>query len=91
VAEDDASLAAASGVAPVGTELYFTREGRRPVLLKKEIIVTGSQIVDAQPTVDENSQPAVSVTLDGAAPRRCSSSRRTASASRWRCCSANAR
>lgn len=65
VAEDDASLAASSGVAPVGTELYFTREGRRPVLLKKEIIVTGSQIVDAQPTVDENHQPAVSVTLDG--------------------------
>ncbi len=65
VAEDDAGLAASSGVAPVGTELYYTREGRRPVLLKKEIIVTGSQIVDAQPTVDENHQPAVSVTLDG--------------------------
>jgi preprotein translocase subunit SecD len=66
VVEDaDAEAVAASGVAPVGTELYYTREGHRPVLLKKEVIVYGSQIVDAQPTVDENHRPAVSVTLDG--------------------------
>ncbi|MGQ0501124.1 MAG: protein translocase subunit SecD [Panacagrimonas sp.] len=65
VAEDDANLAASSGVAPAGTELYYTRAGRRPVLLKKEIIAAGSQLVDAQPTMDENHEPAVSVTLDG--------------------------
>lgn len=70
VAEDDAELAASSGVAPVGTELYFTRDDRRPVLLKKEIIAAGSQLVDAQPTVDENNQPAVSVTLDGAGAKK---------------------
>ncbi len=70
VAEEDANLAASSGVAPVGTELYYTREGHRAVLLKKEIIVTGSQIVDAKPTFDENHQPAVSVTLDGAGGKK---------------------
>ena len=70
VAEEDADLAASTGVAPVGTELHYTREGRRPVLLKKEIIAAGSQLVDAQPTVDENSQPAVSVTLDGAGAKK---------------------
>ncbi|WP_420465178.1 protein translocase subunit SecD [Panacagrimonas sp.] len=70
VAEDDAELAASSGVAPVGTELYYTRDDRRPVLLKKEIIAAGSQLVDAQPTVDENNQPAVSVTLDGAGAKK---------------------
>ncbi len=70
VADDDATLAAASGVAPVGTELHYTREGRRPVLLKKEIIAAGSQLVDAQPTVDENNQPAVSVTLDGTGAKK---------------------
>jgi preprotein translocase subunit SecD len=70
VAEDDAELAASSGVAPVGTELHYTRDGRRPVLLKKEIIAAGSQLVDAQPTVDENNQPAVSVTLDGGGAKK---------------------
>lgn len=70
VAEEDATLAASSGIAPVGTELYYTREGRRPVLLKKDIIAAGSQLVDAQPTVDENGQPAVSVTLDGAGAKK---------------------
>ena len=70
VTEDDAEAAAASGVAPVGTELFYTREGRRPVLLKKEIIASGSQLIDAQPTVDENNQPAVSVTLDGAGAKK---------------------
>ncbi len=70
VAEGDADLAASSGVAPAGTELYYTREGRRPVLLKREIIAAGSQLVDAQPTVDENNRPAVSVTLDGAGAKR---------------------
>ncbi|MGQ0530826.1 MAG: protein translocase subunit SecD [Panacagrimonas sp.] len=70
VAEEDADLAASTGIAPVGTELHYTREGRRPVLLKKDIIAAGSQLVDAQPTVDENSQPAVSVTLDGAGAKK---------------------
>lgn len=70
VAEEDADLAASSGIAPVGSELFHTRDGRRPVLLKRDVIVTGSQIVDAQPTVDENNMPAVSVTLDGAGAKR---------------------
>ncbi len=70
VAEDDADRAAAIGVNPPGTELFFTREGRRPVLLKREIIASGSQLVDAAPTVDENNQPAVSVTLDGAGAKK---------------------
>lgn len=70
VAEEDGTSATSSGVAPAGTELFYTREGRRPVLLKKEIIASGSQLVDAAPTVDENNQPAVSVTLDGAGAKR---------------------
>ncbi|MCC2655425.1 MAG: secD [Panacagrimonas sp.] len=70
IEEADAEAVASSGVAPVGTELYYTREGRRPVLLKKEVIVYGSQIVDAQPTVDENNSPAVSVTLDGGGAKK---------------------
>jgi len=70
VDEGDAYAAAASGIAPAGTELFYTREGRRPVLLKKEIIAGGDNLVDASATVDEQGGPAVSVVLDGAAAKR---------------------
>ncbi|HEX4870805.1 MAG TPA: protein translocase subunit SecD [Nevskiaceae bacterium] len=65
VDEADANAAAATGIAPAGTELFYTRDDRRPVLLKKEVIAAGSQLIDAVSTVDENGSPAVSVTLDG--------------------------
>jgi preprotein translocase subunit SecD len=46
--------------------------GRIPILLKKQIIVTGDQIVDAASTIDENGGPAVTVRLDGNGGRRMS-------------------
>ncbi|MBI2383245.1 MAG: protein translocase subunit SecD [Gammaproteobacteria bacterium] len=65
--ENSAEQAAASGIAPAGSELFYTREGRRPVLLRKDVIASGDQLVDAAATVDQESgTPAVSVTLDGA-------------------------
>ena len=70
VDEGDAASAAATGVVPVGTELFYTRAGHRPVLLKKDIIAAGSQLVDAASTVDQDGSPAVSVTLDGAAAKK---------------------
>jgi len=70
VADEDAYSAAASGIAPVGTELAYGRGDRRPVLLKREIIAGGDNLVDAAATVDENGGPAVSVVLDGAAAKR---------------------
>ena len=62
--------AAASGIIPPGTELFYTREGRRPVLLKREVIAAGLNLVDAAATVDENGTPAVSVTLDSQGAKR---------------------
>jgi preprotein translocase subunit SecD len=42
-----------------------TREGgTRQVALKRQVVVTGDQLVDAAATFDQNQQPAVSVTLD---------------------------
>ena len=72
VAEDeDARLAAQTGVIPLDTELYFERDSGRPVLLKTEIIATGSQITDAASTIDtESGTPAVSVTLNGQGAKR---------------------
>lgn len=65
-----AASAASSGIVPPGTELFYTREGRRPVLLKREVIAAGVNLVDAAATVDENGTPAVSVTLDSQGSKR---------------------
>jgi preprotein translocase subunit SecD len=70
VAEDDPYVAASTGIVPVGTELFYTREGNRPVLLRREIIAGGANLIDASATVDENGGPAVSVTLDGVGAKR---------------------
>lgn len=65
-----ADAAATSGIIPPGTALFFTRDGRRAVLLKNEIIAAGVNLVDATATVDENGSPAVSVKLDGPGGKR---------------------
>ena len=48
--------------APIGSKLYKDREGR-PVLLKRELIVTGDQLIDAS-TAATDKGPGVSVKLD---------------------------
>jgi len=47
---------------PLGSKLYHTREGE-PVLLKRDIIVSGEQLVDASSGFSEG-EPAVYVKLD---------------------------
>jgi preprotein translocase subunit SecD len=54
--------AAQRGRAPLGTKLYKTREGE-PVLLKRDVIVTGDQLTDATHGVTQDG-PAVFVKLD---------------------------
>jgi preprotein translocase subunit SecD len=51
-----------SGHPPLGTKLYKDRAGR-PVLLKRDVIVTGEQLTDATSTFQQG-EPAVSVRLD---------------------------
>ncbi|MDH5436903.1 MAG: preprotein translocase subunit SecD, partial [Gammaproteobacteria bacterium] len=61
---------ALNGHVPVGSKLYYERNGN-PVLLKKRTIVTGDQITNASSSIDQtNSQPAVLVTLNGKGARR---------------------
>jgi len=67
---NDPNQAAASGLVPAGSQLYFHRGDRRPYLLKRELIASGNQLVDAAPTVDQDGSPAVSVTLDGNGAKR---------------------
>ena len=56
---------AIEGRVPAGSKLYKDRDGR-PILLKRQVIVTGDQITDATSGLDQSSgSPAVFVTLDG--------------------------
>jgi len=49
--------------APLGSRLYYQRVGGGPVLLKREIIASGEQLVDASSGFSQG-QPAVFVKLD---------------------------
>ena len=53
-----------SGRQLVPAELYTDPDGI-PILLRRQRIVTGDQVIDATPGTDRFSRPAVNVTLDG--------------------------
>lgn len=55
--------AALRGRVPVGTELHQERGGS-PILVKKQVLLTGERITDAQPGFDKDNQPAVHISLD---------------------------
>jgi preprotein translocase subunit SecD len=56
------------GNAPVGTKLYYTRQGQ-PLLLKREIIATGDEITSATAATDQDG-PIVNIKLDSRAGDR---------------------
>jgi preprotein translocase subunit SecD len=56
---------ALSGRIPVGSKLYYERDTKAPVLLKRRVIITGDQIVDASSGIDQNGSSSVSITLNG--------------------------
>jgi len=61
--------AAMAGQAPFGTELYSERGGS-PLLVKKQVVLTGDRLTDAQPGFDgQTHEPAVHLTLDSAGAR----------------------
>ncbi|MEX2239538.1 MAG: protein translocase subunit SecD, partial [Burkholderiales bacterium] len=61
--------AAARGDVPFGTEYYVERNGA-PLLVKKQVVLTGDRLTDAQPGFDaQTNEPAVHLTLDGAGAR----------------------
>ncbi|MBK1719982.1 protein translocase subunit SecD [Thiocystis violacea] len=61
---------AVAGRPPMGSKLYYERDGK-PILLKRRVIVTGDQITDASAGFDgQSGTPAVFVNLDGQGARR---------------------
>ena len=57
------------GMVPFGTERYLERDGR-PLIVKKQVVLTGDNLTDAQPGFDSQTQePVVNLTLDAKGAR----------------------
>ncbi|MBX5463392.1 MAG: protein translocase subunit SecD [Steroidobacteraceae bacterium] len=61
--QHNAFEAAQRGRAPLGSKLYYFRGTKQPILLKRDVIVTGDQLTDARTAVTQEG-PAVSIKLD---------------------------
>jgi preprotein translocase subunit SecD len=62
------SAVAGAGPVPFGTERYVERGGGA-VIVKRQVILTGENLTDAQAGFDEQQQPAVHLTLDAKGSR----------------------
>ena len=59
----------AGGLVPFGTERYLEKDGR-PLIVKKQVVLTGDNLTDAQPGFDGQTQePVVNLTLDAKGAR----------------------
>jgi len=59
----------AGGLVPFGTERYLEKDGR-PLIVKKQVVLTGDNLTDAQPGFDSQTQePVVNLTLDAKGAR----------------------
>ena len=67
--ENDAYEAQRRGRAPFGSELHHRREDGSPILLRRDIIASGDQLVDATPGY-ENGAPVVNIRLDASGARK---------------------
>jgi len=65
----EARAAEQGGIVPFGTERYLERDGRA-LIVKKQVVLTGDNLTDAQPGFDSQTQePVVNLTLDGKGAR----------------------
>jgi preprotein translocase subunit SecD len=67
--ENDAYEAQRRGRAPLGSELHTHRDTGQPILLRRDVIASGDELVDAQPGY-ENGSPIVNVRLDANGARK---------------------
>ncbi len=60
----DASIAAQTGVVPIGTKLYYM--GKQPLLLKRQVVLSGDSITSAVSSYDQQTaSPSVNIQLGG--------------------------
>ncbi len=70
VAHEFGSNRAMTGVAPPGTEIFPMRNGGMPQILRRQAIVTGDEVTNAQMGFDpDDGSPLVSITLDATGAR----------------------
>lgn len=65
VDEENDVRQAVAGQVPFGSRLYEMKEGNYPVLLKNQVILSGSSIVSATSTFDQYGKPAVNIRIAG--------------------------
>ncbi len=70
VNDDPGALEAArTGSVPLGSDLFVERTGQQ-ILVKRQVVLTGDRINDAQPGFDQrNNEPVVHMNLDGSGAR----------------------
>jgi len=57
-----------AGPVPFGSERYVERGGG-PIVVKRQVVLTGESLTDAQPGFDDNQEPAVHLTVDAKGAR----------------------
>ncbi|WP_298573616.1 protein translocase subunit SecD [uncultured Luteimonas sp.] len=68
--EAQAAAALADNNVPAGSRIYYD-QGGQPLLLSRRLLVSGDELVNAQPQVDpQTGLPAVSITLNAAGGKR---------------------
>lgn len=67
--ENQAAAAVASGNIPADSRIYYNDAGT-PLLLSRRILVSGDQLINANPQTDETGLPAVGITLNSAGGKR---------------------
>ena len=68
--ENQAAAALADNNIPAGSRIYHDQDGR-PLLLSRRVLVSGDELVNAQPQTDpQTGLPAVSITLNAAGGKR---------------------
>ena len=64
----EAQAALTGGPVPFGTERFLERGGV-PIIVKRQVVLTGENLTDAQPGFDENHEAAVHLSLDSRGAR----------------------
>jgi len=60
----------AEGRAPAGSQVLDMADGSGRIAVKRRVMVSGEQLVDAKQSFDQNGQPVVSITFNSAGARR---------------------
>ena len=60
----------AQGRAPAGSQILPMADGSGAMAVKRRVMVSGDQLVDAKQTFDQDGQPVVSITFNSAGARR---------------------